>query len=102
MSGSGAAKYGMEHDLSMTSMTPTQARAYLKRWAIVNQFEIEELRRTPMELKLQQLSALMASRHLFAADSTREKGVRQVRMRWAKLRKALGGLPFEHAAIERS
>jgi len=81
----------MEYDRSMTSITPAQARAYLKRWAAVNEFEITELRRTPMKLKLRQLSALMASRHLFTPDPTREKGVRQVRKHWAKLRKALGG-----------
>lgn len=81
----------MEYDRRMTPITLAQARAYLKRWAAVNEFEIAELRRTPMELKLRQLSALMASRHLFAPDPTREKGVRQVRKHWAKLRKALGG-----------
>jgi hypothetical protein len=81
----------MEYDRCMSSITPVQVRTYLKRWAAVNRFEIAELRRTPMELKLRQLSALMASRHLFAPDPTREKGVQQVRKHWAKLRKALGG-----------
>ena len=81
----------MEYDPGMTSITRAQAQAYLKRWAEVEAFEAEELRRTPMEVKLRQLSALMASRSLFPADPTREKGVKQVRRHWAKLRKALGG-----------
>jgi hypothetical protein len=44
-----------------------------------------------METKLRQLAALMASRHLFAPEPDREEGVRLVRERWARLRKALGG-----------
>ena len=81
----------MGYDRCMTSMTPAQARAYFKRWEAVEEFEIDELRRMPMEMKLRQLSALMASRHLFPLDPAREKGVRQVRRHWAKLRKVLGG-----------
>lgn len=48
-------------------------------------------RRTPMQTKLLQLAALMASRHLFGAEQDREEGVRLVRERWGRLRQALGG-----------
>lgn len=48
-----------------------------------------KLRRTPMEKKLMQLCALMASRDLFAEYPEREKGVVEVRERWARLRQVL-------------
>ena len=70
----------------MTAMTPEEASAYANRWSEVEAFQIEELRRTPMEIKLLQLSSLMASRDLFATDPERETGVREVRERWALLR----------------
>jgi len=74
----------------MALITPAEARAYLERWAAVEEFELAERRNASMETKLQQLSALMASRDLFAADPERENGVLEVRERWARLRKASG------------
>lgn len=75
----------------MSSMTPDAARHYLERWRLVEQREIAELRETPIETKARQLAALMASRDLFGADPERENGVREVRARWARARKAFGG-----------
>ena len=75
----------------MPRITSAEAHAYLDRWAAVEAFELAERRRTPIERKARQLSALMASRHLFPPDPDREKQVEQVRERWALLRKALGG-----------
>ncbi len=74
----------------MVKITPEEARAYSDRWATVEAFQLEELRRTPMETKLLQLVALMASRDLFAYDAERDKGVLEVRKRWAQLRLPLG------------
>jgi hypothetical protein len=73
----------------MSAITPEEARGYADRWSAVEAFQLEELRTTPMETKLQQLCALMASRHLFAVDPEREKGVEEVRERWARLRRVL-------------
>lgn len=75
----------------MATIPPEDAHAYFQRWTVVNAAEIEELRRTPMEKKLQQLSSLMASRDLFTTDSRREQGIEDVRSRWARLRQVLGG-----------
>lgn len=75
----------------VAAMTPEQARAYYQRWKLVREVEVATLRRTSMETKLQQLAALMASRHLFRADPVREQEVSEVRDRWARLRQALGG-----------
>jgi hypothetical protein len=75
----------------MVKITAEEARAYTERWAAIEAFQLEELRRTPMETKLLQLVALMASRDLFAYDAERDKGVLEVRKRWAQLRLLLNG-----------
>lgn len=75
----------------MAAITPAEAQAYFKRWEMVREVELVELRRTSMDSKLRQLSALMASRTLFGADPEREHGVQLVRERWAILRQALSG-----------
>jgi hypothetical protein len=75
----------------MASITPAEAQAYFKRWDLVKEIELAELRRTSMDTKLRQLSALMASRSLFGVDSERENGMQLVRDRWARLWQALGG-----------
>jgi hypothetical protein len=53
-------------------MTPDDARACAKRWALVQEREAAELRRASMDTKLRQLSALMASRDLFGTEPHRE------------------------------
>lgn len=73
----------------MNSITPKQARQYLERWKLVRQAEVEELRATSLETKLQQLAVLMASRGLFRGDRDRESQVREIRDRWARIRQAL-------------
>ena len=75
----------------MAAITPEEARAYFRRWELVREAEARELRRTPMETKLQQLAALMASRHVFGPEPNREADTRVVRERWARLRRALSG-----------
>jgi hypothetical protein len=77
--------------MPMAAITPTEAKAYFKRWELVKEIELIELRRTSMDVKLRQLSALKASRGLFGADPERENGVQLVRDRWACLRQTLGG-----------
>jgi hypothetical protein len=75
----------------MAAITPEEARAYFRRWELVRDVEASELRRTPMETKLRQLAALMASRHVFGPEPDREAETRVVRERWARLRRALSG-----------
>jgi hypothetical protein len=75
----------------MAPITPAEAQAYFKRWDLVKEIELVELRRTSMDTKLRQLSALMASRSLFGVDAERESGMQLVRDRWARLWQALGG-----------
>ena len=75
----------------MASITPAEAQAYFERWDLVKEIELAELRRTSLDTKLLQLSALMASRSLFGVDPGRENGVRLVSDRWTRLWQALGG-----------
>jgi hypothetical protein len=75
----------------MVPITPEDALAYFKRWELVKEMEVAELRRTSMDTKFRQLSALMASRGLFGIDPDRESGVQRVRDHWARLWQALGG-----------
>ncbi len=70
-------------------MTLAEVRDYLAGLALANEFEIEELRKAPVELKLRQLWALMRSADLFADEAEREAEVRKVRERWARLYRAL-------------
>jgi hypothetical protein len=72
----------------MTAITPEQARAFLDRWEMVREMEADELRASSMDLRLRQLSALVGSRQLFDADPKPERGVEEVRERWARIRRA--------------
>jgi len=73
----------------MAAITPEEALAYFRRWELVREAEARELRRTPMATKLQQLAALMASRHIFGPELDREAETHVVRERWARLRRFL-------------
>lgn len=67
-------------------ITKSEARAFRRRWKILNDAEREELRITPMDKKLEQLAILVASAkqmgwtHLLAEEEN------EVRIRWSKLR----------------
>lgn len=73
------------------AMTKQEARAFVRRWALVNAREREELRATPPEQKLRQVAALMASVHLFGWDRALAAEEDDVRSRWVRLKHAYGG-----------
>lgn len=75
----------------MAAITPEQANAFLARWTVVNQAQIQELQATSIETRVRQLSTLMASRELFHPDPDRESRVEDVRERWARIHRALDG-----------
>ena len=72
-------------------ITKAEGRAYLARWKLVNEAEIEELRSTPPEEKLRQLAALMASVEALGWSEPLQAGEAEVRERWRRLRKAWNG-----------
>ena len=72
-------------------LSKSQARAYRKRWELVDARELRELRTTPLEVKLQQFNTLMGwARQLGWTDVLRE-GEAEVRQRWMRLRKVWRG-----------
>ena len=74
----------------MAAILPSELNAFVERWKLSRERDVFELRRTSMDIKLRQLSALMASRHIFGADPVREREALAVSARWRALRAALG------------
>lgn len=72
-------------------LTKTEARRYRKRWEAVNAAERRELRATPIKVKFFQLAALMASAKELGWDGSLASDEGEVRDRWTRLRKILGG-----------
>jgi hypothetical protein len=64
--------------------------AFKARWRLVNETEVAELRRTPLEVKLRQLEALMASVDALGWREVLASEEAVVRERWQRLRRAYG------------
>jgi hypothetical protein len=73
------------------ALTKAQARAFRKRWQLVNAREVEELRRTPLDVKLQQINTLMGWVQQLGWAEMLAQGEAEVRARWTKLRRAHRG-----------
>ena len=72
-------------------MTRAEARAFRARWAMVNAAERAELQATPLDRKLRQLAALMASVEPLGWTKALAAEDAQVRARWNRLRAVLHG-----------
>jgi hypothetical protein len=72
----------------VVGITPKTVRAYLAGLEQASAFEIDELRRTPAELKLRQIWSLMTSVDLLEVSAEREAEVAEVRDRWRRIRQA--------------
>ena len=72
-------------------LTKAEARAFRRRWQLVNAREEEELRSTPMEVKWQQFNTLLGWAHQFGWTEALGEGEAEVRQRWARLRKEYCG-----------
>lgn len=73
------------------SLTKAQARAFRRRWRLVNAREEEELRSTSLEVRLQQFNTLLRWAHQFGWTAALGEGEAEVRKRWARLRKEYRG-----------
>ena len=71
-------------------ITREQAEVFRRRWQMVNDAEKEELRTTPVEVKLRQLAALMASAKALGWDTVPETGEVLGPDLWRRLRQAYG------------
>lgn len=72
----------------MNGVDPKFVRDYLAGLELAGTFEIDELRRAPIELKLRQIWSLMTSADLLEDDVEREASVTQIRERWKRIRQA--------------
>lgn len=72
----------------MSGATAKAIRAYLAGLERAGVFEIEELRRAPIELKLRQIWSLMTSADLLEDGVEREAAITEVRERWRRIRRA--------------
>ena len=71
-------------------MTKDEARQFTERWRLVNEFVTEEVRRTPPEVKLQQLAVLYAAGRTLGWTEKLATGEDEVRERWRVLKEKLG------------
>ena len=69
-------------------MTRAEIHAWRQRWKLMNELDVEELRTTPIDIKFQQLAALMASVDFFHAREALEKDDQLGYDRWQKFRNA--------------
>lgn len=72
----------------MNGVDPKYVREYLAGLELAGVFEVEELRRTPIELKLRQIWSLMTSADLLDDEAERESGIAEVRERWRRIHQA--------------
>lgn len=72
-------------------MTKEEARQFKARWKLVNEFLSEEARRTPVSLKLHQLSLMYETAVALGWSDGLRKDEEKVRERWQRLKEALHG-----------
>lgn len=70
----------------MNRIKPEAAAAYIGRWRAISEHHQTEVRASPVEQRLQQLSALFASRSLFEPDPGRAFEAAVLRERWNLIR----------------
>lgn len=80
-----------KRDRMKNRITSAEAKSFRERWKTVNAAEREELLKTPVMRKLLQLAALMASVKPMGWTEALAAEEAEVRDRWSRLRKALGG-----------
>ncbi len=70
-------------------MTKAEARAWMDRWRIVNEAEIEELRNTSSEVKFRRLATLMHTARVLNWKTSTEAEDEIVRQRWIRLKRKM-------------
>ena len=73
--------------MAINRISKSEARAFRKRWKIVNAAEKEELCNTPEDEELEQLMILMTSAKELGWTKKLEVEADEVRNRWNELRK---------------
>ncbi|HZS07614.1 MAG TPA: hypothetical protein VFD58_22455 [Blastocatellia bacterium] len=70
-------------------MTREEALHFKARWQMVNETIAEEIRRTPVSVKLQQLEVMFAAAQELGWVENLKAGEEEVRERWRKLKEKL-------------
>ncbi len=70
-------------------MTKAEAESFKARWCLANDAIIEEERRTPPSVKLQQLAVMFAASEAMGWAEDLKVGEEEVRERWRRLREKL-------------
>jgi len=70
-------------------ITKTQARAWTRRWKLVNKAERQELRTTPIEAKFRQLATMMHTARVLGWKTSTDAETQAVRDRWIRLKRAI-------------
>jgi len=71
-------------------MTKEEAQQFKERWQLVNEFINEEIRRTPLSVKLKQFAALFQFAREMGWEEELRQGEAEVQARWQRLQKAYG------------
>lgn len=69
-------------------MSKHEAHDFKARWKVVNDFITDEIRHTPIQLRIEQLRTLFNSRRFFAETASSQE-VEDVRARWILLKAKL-------------
>jgi len=72
-------------------LTKAEARAFRRRWQLVNAREEEELRSTSLEVRWRQFNTLLGWAEQFGWATDLSEGEDEVRQRWARLRRGFRG-----------
>ena len=70
--------------------TDNEVKAYKRRYEEVNRREIEELRKTPLDIKYRQFWMLLRWAEQMGWQIMKPDEIAQVRKRWTRLRRAHG------------
>ena len=67
-------------------MTREEAQQFKARWKLVNEFVLEEARRTPPAIKLKHLALMYEVGQVLGWDAALKDGEEEVRERWRRLK----------------
>jgi hypothetical protein len=72
-------------------MQKDEATQFRTRWQLVNDFVLEEARRTPVEVKLHQLAQMFEAQRALGWTEQLRGGEEEVRERWRRLKEHYRG-----------
>jgi hypothetical protein len=72
-------------------MTKEEAQEFKQRWRLVNDRVNEEVRHTPVSVKLQQLAIMFAAGQELGWADKQRGGEQEVRVRWVRLKEKTHG-----------